>query len=152
MINYKEALKIAQAKYIVLRCDVYKNGWDFYCFDVRSNKNAELVVLEDGRTSTINDFERTEMGDRIRSFFVLDERIPKIAYDNALKIASSRFPLMIDYCTEYENGWIFGNSKCEKDGGRGKPIVVLRDGRTTMSPEFLLRIGTGRELRQIAVK
>lgn len=64
------------------------------------------------------------------------------AYKTALEIKPN-----IDNCTEYENGWVFG---CYDDnnyiGGWGHtPVVILRDGRKTVMPEFET-IGTGKEI------
>lgn len=57
----------------------------------------------------------------------------------------------IDYCTEYENGFLFGTDIDRIEyGGPNMPAIVVKDtGEIVNMPTFKMEIGSGDEIRDI---
>lgn len=75
-----------------------------------------------------------------------------ITYEEAYKKAKELKPL-INNCTEYENGYVFGydDGSVPSDGGGNQPCVILKeDGSAVVMPWFVIN-GTGKEIRDLEI-
>ena len=147
MIKYKDAYDIVKKENYVLFCTVYDDRWVFNCREIATGNERKLAISREGRMMDENTLESIRQGGWLNRFSLLDDRMPQISFNEACKVALAYKP-NLDSCVEYENGWVFTASTCpEMIGGEGTPLVVLRDGRTTIMPEFVV-LGTGKELRE----
>ena len=73
-----------------------------------------------------------------------------ITYEKAYKEAAKLRP-DINYGTEFEKGFLFGNTDDENwIGGAGHtPVIILKeDGRAVNAPTFYMQIGPGEIIRE----
>ena len=73
-----------------------------------------------------------------------------IAYEKAYEAAAA-LRTDINYGTEFEKGWLFGNTDDENwDGGAGHtPVIILKEnGKAVNAPTFYMQIGSGDIIRE----
>lgn len=71
-----------------------------------------------------------------------------ITYEEAYKTAKELKP-SIDFCTEYENGYVFSCTDDENyiGGGHSPCVILKKNGKAVTMPWFIAKIGTGNEIR-----
>lgn len=74
-----------------------------------------------------------------------------ITYEDAFKKAKGLKP-SIDRCTEYENGFMFWNSKDNESEGGTSPCVILKKSGEAISMSVFVLNGTGKEIKTIKLK
>ena len=73
-----------------------------------------------------------------------------VPYEEAYKKAAEQRK-DINYCTEYEGGWLFGNTDDENwTGGAGHtPIIITKDtGKAVNAPTFFMQLKPGEIIRE----
>lgn len=73
-----------------------------------------------------------------------------ISFEEAYREAQA-VKTKIDFCTEYENGYLFGTDldEIEYGGANASAIVLKEDGRVVDMPTFMMILNPGKELGRI---